>query len=38
MVYQKSLHGNFVCSWNCGFEHKDIEKVAEHEAKGHLGT
>lgn len=35
MVYRKSLHGKWCCSWNCGFTHKDVEKVIEHENKEH---
>jgi hypothetical protein len=33
LVYRKSLTGKWYCSWNCGFEHDDIEKVIEHEKR-----
>jgi hypothetical protein len=37
LVYRKSVTGKWRCSWNCGFEHHDIEKVTEHENKKHGG-
>jgi hypothetical protein len=35
MVYRKTLDGKWICSWNCGFEHYDLGKVAEHETEIH---
>ena len=35
LVYRKSLTDKWCCSWNCGFEHEDVEKVIEHENKEH---
>ncbi len=34
MVYRKRLDGPWICSWNCGFEDMDIQKVVDHENKG----
>jgi len=34
MVYRKTLDGPWICSWNCGYQDWDIEKVIEHENKG----
>jgi hypothetical protein len=35
MVYRKALDGPWVCSWNCGFQDHDLDKVIEHENKEH---
>ena len=35
MAYRKTLDGKWICSWNCGFEHYDLGKVAEHETEIH---
>ncbi len=35
MVYRKIIDGLRICSWNCGYQNIDIQKVVEHENKGH---
>jgi len=34
LVYRKTLDGPWICSWNWGFEHNDIQKVVDHENNG----